>query len=135
MDLSFSPDVDAWICYLILVVISVLVAVQQVDRRLGRVDGIWFMPETWLLLLLYILAPMALFWFLDRTNAIVDSSLVAAVIIAFGYERIITGSSSVISAPGPVTDMWAPFLANADRITERVRRRWAQNTGREADDI
>ncbi len=135
MDLSFSPDVDAWICYLILVVISVWVAVRQVNKRLGAVDGVWYAPETWALLTLYVAVPVLLFWFLDRTQAVFDSSLIAAVIIAFGYERIMTGNSKTITAPGPVTDFWTPFLAFADEVTARVRFRLARTAGREADQL
>jgi hypothetical protein len=133
MDLSFSPDVDAWICYLILVVVSCWVALRQVNRRLGNIDRIWFFPETWGLLLLYIAVPMVLFWFLDRTGAITDTSLVAALIVGLGYERIATGATNTVTAPGPVTDFWTPFLALADEISARAGARVAKAVNREAD--
>jgi len=72
---------------------------------------------------------------LDRTGAITDTSLFAAVLIGVGYERIITGGDQTLRAPGDVSALWTPFLAYADKVAKVVLERGAQNQLRLAEKI
>lgn len=76
-----------------------------------------------------------LFWLLDRTGAITDTSLFAAVLIGIGYERIIAGGNQTLRAPGDVSALWEPFLAYADKVAKVVLDRGAQNQLRLAEKI
>ena len=125
MDLSFSPDVDARICYLIVLVCALIAAYRQVDRRLETFPGSWTETPTWLLYASYALVPMGLFWLLDRTGAINDTSAVAAALVGVGYERILSGKGPT-SVPATLAGFWTPFVAFADSITARVSKRIAE---------
>lgn len=135
MDLSVSPDLAAYICYGIVFLLGMFVAVVQVKKRLGGMDGVWFVARTWILFLAYVAVPVALFWLLDRTGAISDTSLFAAVLVGVGYERIITGGSQTLRAPGDVSALWTPFVAYADKVAKVVLERGAQNQMRLAEKI
>src|ERR1051325_7258973 len=129
MDLNVSPDLDAYICYGIVFFLGVVAAAAQVSKRLGSIEGIWFVARTWLLFAMYVAVPVGLFWLLDRTSAINDTSFFAAVLIGVSYERIISGGlgpsggNQAIRAPGEVSQFWTPFLAYADRVERLVRDR------------
>ncbi|MGH9891157.1 MAG: hypothetical protein ACREA0_04080 [bacterium] len=135
MDLSVSPDLAAYFCYGIVLLLGVFVAVVQIGERLGGMDGLWFIARTWLLFIAYVAVPFVLFWLLDRTGAITDTSLFAAVLIGVGYERIIAGGSQTLRAPGDVSALWTPFLAYTDKIAKVVLERGAQNQLRLAERI
>lgn len=120
MDLSLSPDFDAYWCYLLVIVFGGVTALRQIITRLGKYPGIWLVWRTWLLFFAYFLIPLLLFWFLDRSGAINDTSLFAAVIVGFGYERILAGSGTV-AAPETVSSLWTPFLAYADNVEQQTR--------------
>jgi hypothetical protein len=98
--------------------------------RLGGIKDIWFQPRTWILFIAYLAVPVALFWLLDRTGAITDTSLFAAVLVGVGYERIITGQSGTLRALGDISRLWTPFLAYADSVERRVREIIARNQSR-----
>lgn len=98
-------------------------------------DSVWFVTQTWLLFIAYVAVPVVLFWLLDRTGAITDTSLFAAVLIGVGYERIITGGNQTLRAPGDVSALWTPFLAYADKVAKVVLERGAQNQLRLAEKI
>ena len=135
MDLSVSPDLAAYICYGIVFLLGLFVAVVQVSKRLGGMEGVWFVWRTWLLFIAYAAVPVALFWLLDRTGAVTDTSLFAAVLIGVGYERIIAGGSETLRAPGEVSAIWTPFVAYADKVAKAVLERGAQNQRRLAEKI
>ncbi len=135
MDLNFSPDVEACICYCIVLVVGAFVGAGQIRQRIGQIEGIWLLPRTWLLLVIYIALPVILFWLLDRTSAINDTSVFAAILVGFSYERIITGGNQTIRAPGDVSQFWSPFLAYSDRIANLVRDQDARRRRRLADRI
>jgi hypothetical protein len=124
VDLSFSPDVDARICYLIVLLCALFAAYRQVDRRLATFPGSWTESPTWLLYGSYALVPVGLFWLLDRTGAINDTSVVAAALIGVGYERILSGQGQP-TVPAAISGFWTPFVAFADSISARVSRRIA----------
>ncbi len=125
MDLSVSPDLSAYVCYGIVFLLGVFVAVVQVKKRLIG-DGIWLVPQTWFLVTAYVGVPVVLYWLLDRTGAISDTSLFSAVLVGIGYERIITGGNQSVRAPGDVSSLWTPFLAYVDKIAKVVLERISQ---------
>ena len=123
MDMNVSPDLEAFCCYGLVLLLGLAVAWSQVSRRLGKLPGQWIMVNTWLLFFAYTFVPVLLFWFLDRTNAVHDTSLFAAVLVGFGYQQILTGSLGSIRAPGDVSKFWQPFGIWADSISDRIRER------------
>lgn len=129
MDLSFSPDVDARFCYLIVLLCALFAAYRQVDRRLATYPGSWTESPTWLLYTSYVFVPLGLFWLLDRTGAINDTSVVAAVFVGVGYERILSGQGEP-RLPAAVAGFWTPFAAFADSISARVSKRIADRVFR-----
>jgi hypothetical protein len=130
MDLSVSPDIAAYYCYAIVFALGAWTGFRQVSTRLGGIRGIWLVPRTWLLFLAYLAVPVGLFWLLDRTSAITDTSFFAAVLIGVGYERIIAGSNETIQAPGQASRFWTPFLTYADSVERSVREQIARNQAR-----
>jgi hypothetical protein len=130
MDMSVSPDLEAFCCYGLVFLLGLATAWGQVSKRLGRLPGQWIMLNTWLLFFAYTFVPVALFWFLDRTNAIHDTSLFAAVLVGVGYQQILSGSIGSIRAPGDISKFWQPFGAWADTIAVRIRDRIIVNNSR-----
>src|SRR5713226_3872670 len=128
MDMNVSPDLEAFCCYGLVLLLGLAVAWSQVSRRLGKLPGQWIMVNTWLLFFAYTFVPVLLFWFLDRTNAVHDTSLFAAVLVGFGYQQILTGSLGSIRAPGDVSKFWQPFGIWADSISDRIRERIIVNS-------
>jgi len=129
MDLPFSPDVDARICYLIVLLCALFAAYRQVDSRLATYPGSWTESPTWLLYTSYVFVPMGLFWLLDRTGAINDTSVVAAILVGVGYERILSGKGQP-AVPAALAGFWTPFAAFADSISARVSKRIADRVFR-----
>lgn len=130
VDLSVSPDLDAFYCYAITLVAGSVVAAIQVQRRLGAFRGSWLMAETWLLFLAYVAVPVALFWLLDRTGAVRDTSLFAALLVGIGYQQILTGQQASLTAPSDISRLWQPFVAWAERVKKRVVARIRKNEER-----
>ena len=122
MDLSASPDFDAFYCYLIVFLLGLITAIMQINKRLLNYPGKWVTWHTWTLLGAYTLLPVALFWFLDRVNAIHDTSLFAAILIGAGYQQVLSGNLASIRA-GEVSKIWQPFTAWSDYIADRIRDR------------
>lgn len=130
MDMTVSPDVEAFYCYAIVFLLGLVAAKAQVSQRLGNLPGQWIMINTWLLFFAYTLLPVALLWFLDRTNAVHDTSAFAAILVGVGYQQILSGGLGTVRAPGEVSKLWQPFAAWADRISDRIRDRIAVNDSR-----
>ena len=130
MDMTVSPDLEAFCCYGAVFFLGLIAAWSQVTQRLGNLPGQWIMINTWLLFFAYGLVPVGLFWFLDRTNAIHDTSLFAAILVAVGYRQILSGGAGTIRAPGEISKLWQPFAAWADGISGRIRDRIAINDSR-----
>ncbi len=120
MDINVSPDLPAYYCYLAVLLLGLATAGTQVSKRLGNVPGKWIMVNTWLLFFVYTLIPVALFWLLDRTSAIHDTSLFAAVLVGAGYQQILSGSFANIKAPGDASVFLKPFDAWAQSISTRI---------------
>ena len=83
MDLSVSPDLDARWCYLIVLLCGLISARSQLYKRFVdfKVSGAWLVPSTWLVFAIYLAIPIALFWLMDRMNALNDTSLFAALLV------------------------------------------------------
>jgi hypothetical protein len=135
VDLNVSPDLEAYLCYGIVVLIGAFIAIGQIRQRIGKIQGIWFIPRTWWFFAIYVAVPVTLFWLLDRTGAINDTSFFAAILVAFGYQGILTGGNQTLRAPGDVSQFWTPFVAYADRIAQLVRDQDAQTRRRLADKV
>jgi hypothetical protein len=129
MDLSASPDFDAFYCYLIVFLLGLITAIMQINKRLLNYPGKWVTWHTWTLLGAYTLLPVALFWFLDRVNAIHDTSLFAAILVGAGYQQVLSGNLASIRA-GEVSKIWQPFTAWSDYIADRIRDRIITNSER-----
>jgi hypothetical protein len=129
MDLSASPDFDAFYCYLIVFLLGLITAVMQINKRLLNYPGKWVTWHTWTLLGAYTFLPVVLFWLLDRVNAIHDTSLFAAVLIGAGYQQVLSGNLATIRA-GEISKIWQPFTAWSDYIADRIRDRIITNSER-----
>jgi hypothetical protein len=112
MGLDVSPDLDALVCYVVVLAAGALAALFQLYDKLGSFRGAWVMVETWALYAVYTIFPVALFWLLDRTNAIHDTSLFAALIIGVGYQQILFRTTLIYQ--NPVGGHW--FLAILQRL-------------------
>lgn len=130
MDLGVSPDLDAFYCYAVVFALGVLTALNQISTRLGSFKGRWIMVNTWLLFFAYSFVPVVLFWALDRTNALHDTSLFAAILVGVGYQQILSGGLASIQPAGDISKIWQPFAAWADSIADRIRDRIQVNDSR-----
>jgi hypothetical protein len=130
MDLNVTPDLEALYCYAAVILVGALVARGQMSTKLGNFPGAWIMFDTWLLFVAYTLVPVFLFWLLDRTGAIHDTSLFAAILVAAGYQQILTGNLGTLKAPGEIATFWQPFALWTDRVAERVGERVRRNDAR-----
>lgn len=125
--LSVSPDVQAFYCYSIVLFAGLIVAYVKLRRFFEGKPGAWGIVSTWGLFAAYSFIPVALFWFLDRTGSIHDTSLFAAILIGFGYQQVLTGSSSAARVPADLSKWWQPFQTwanwTSNRILDRVKLR------------
>ncbi len=115
--------------------LGIVVGIGEVRKRLGLIEGAALQPGTWTLFLAYVAVPVALFWFLDRTSAISDTSVFAAILVGFGYQGIITGGNQTVQAPGGVSALWTPFVAYADRVAKAALERGARDERRLAERV
>lgn len=115
-----SPDVPAYVSYLVVVVFGAFVARTRVSGLLEAYRDRWAFLGTWLVFLAYVAMPVALFWFLDYTGAINDTSIFAALVVAIGYQQVIAGSVSGITMPGQSTALWKPFEAWVRKVADRI---------------
>jgi len=133
--IAVSPDLEALYCYGVVLFAGLIVAYVQVRRFFEGKPGAWGTLSIWGLFGGYALIPVALFWLLDRTDAIHDTSLFAALLVGFGYQQVLTASSSTISAPVDVTKWWQPFQKWANRTAERILDRVKVNGDRFAQTV
>jgi hypothetical protein len=115
-----SPDVPAWVCYLIVLVFGMLVARSQVNELLASYPDHWGFLSTWLLLAAHGAVPVGVFWLLDYSSALHDTSLFAALVVAFGYRQIVVGGVQGIQMPGPTPKLWQPFQAWVKGVADRI---------------
>ncbi len=120
MEQIASPDKPAYICYFIIVVVGLLVAHGKVNRLMASSIGRWAFFETWLVFLAYAAVPVLLFWILDYTNALYDTALFAALLVAVGYRQILAGEMKQTPVPGQFSALWSPFEAWAIQVRDRI---------------
>ena len=121
IDLDVSPDIPAYLCYGLVFLLGVGVAWWQIRSLLAGINGIFGYAKANLLVLLYTLIPVLLFWFLDRTGAIRDTSIFAALLVGVGYPNIIAGKSGSIRSSADLSWFSAPFQVLVDSVVESVR--------------
>lgn len=115
-----SPDVPAYVCYLIVLVVGLLVGITRVNRLMASSPGRWRFFQTWMLFGAYALVPPFLFWFLDFTNALHDTSIVGALVVSLGYRQILSGEMKGVAAASPASRLWSPLEAWANQVRERI---------------
>jgi hypothetical protein len=120
MDQVASPDKPAYVCYLIVIVVGLVVAYGKINRLMSSSVGRWAFLETWFVFLAYAIVPVLLFWILDYTNAIHDTALFAALLVAIGYRQILSGEMKGTPVPGQLSALWSPFEAWATQIRDRI---------------
>lgn len=126
MDLNFSPDWPAWLCYLIVLLFGVLTGWREVVEKIDDVSGVWRQTATWALMLIIGVSPVLLFWLLDRVGALHDTSAIAAAIVGVAYTQILKGDSEY-KAPGSTSPIWNFLSWWRERIAKAVQDRAANN--------
>jgi hypothetical protein len=129
MNLEVSPDLDALVCYAIVFGVGALGSLYQLWISLGGLLGVWAIIEAWAVFFVYSIVPVALFWILDRTGAIHDTSVFAALLVGFGYQQILSGQSSV-KGPAEAAGILQFLSVWTDRMLPRIRDRMARNGAR-----
>ncbi len=124
MDQIGSPDVPAFANYLLVLIVGMMVARSQVNRLLPAYPQRWGFLSTWTMFWAHAAIPVGLFWFLDYTNAVRDTSLFAALLVAFGYRQIFVGGVDSIRLPGQTQRLWQPFEAWVTRVVQRINVAW-----------
>lgn len=127
MDLALSPDWPAYHCYAIVFLIGFLVASLQIERLYQGFPRAWIMLSTWVLFFSFLLLPVVLFWFLDRTNTLHDTSLFGAILVAVAYRQIFAGSVEKVNVPGQVSKIWERLMNWADERAGRIRQKMEEN--------
>lgn len=130
MDLSISPDIEAFWCYLVLFILALTIAGVQVRGLLKGYENVWASAGAWLLLASYTAIPVALFWFLDRADALHDTSLFAAILVALTYRQIISGGADGFTLPAGFAKAWQPLVTWSDKIAAGISARIARNGSR-----
>jgi outer membrane protein OmpA-like peptidoglycan-associated protein len=118
-----SPDVPAYICYALVFLVGMIVARSSVDTLLDRYPDRWAFAGTWSLFAAYTILPIALFWFLDYTSIIHDTTLFAAIAIAVLYPQIFAGGVQGIVMPGQTAALWKPFEGWTKHVEDRISNR------------
>jgi len=120
VDHTLSPDLPAYLCYGIVLALGVLVARATVNSLLAAQLSRWGDPNTWALFAAHTALPVVLFWFLDYTSALSDSSLFGALVVAFGYKQIFAGGVQGITMSRQTPRLWQPFEAWVSQIKESI---------------
>lgn len=121
--MSSYTDVSAWICYLIIAVIGAIVSFYHVNSKLYGAKILWLRVELWVVYFLYILFPLTLFWLLDASGEVKDTSLLWAVLIALVYRKILAGESDKIKAP----DVLAGYWVSLESLIEKLIENWGDS--------
>lgn len=119
-DSALSPDVPSVYCYLVVLLVGVVIARGAVNKLLDSSYGRWSFGQTWLLFYTQSLIPVVLFWFLDYTSVIHDTSLFAALAVAAGYQQIFAGGIKDITLPGQTSKLWQPFEAWRNNVINSI---------------
>lgn len=100
-------DVSAWICYLGIFAVSTVVSFYHIKNKTtaGAHGLLWMRFEIWFVYLAYVCSPVLLFWLLDLTGELPDTSLIIAIIVALTYRKILAGNGPT-QAPGVLAGYW-----------------------------
>jgi hypothetical protein len=120
MEQIASPDKPAYVCYAIVILVGLWVAHAKVSKLMASSQGRWGFFETWLVFAAYAIVPVLLFWLLDFTNALHDTSLFAALLVALGYRQILAGETKGVALPGQFAALWSPFETWANEVRDRI---------------
>jgi len=115
-----SPDKPAYVCYAIVIVVGLWVAFAKVSKLMVVSPDRWSFLLTWMVFISYAAVPVALFWLLDFTSALHDTSLFAALLVAIGYRQILAGDVKGASVPGQFSALWNPFETWANQVRDRI---------------
>jgi hypothetical protein len=126
VDLNFSPDWPAWVCYLIVLFFGAFTGWREVIEKLSDTSGVWRHPTAWALVIILGVSPVLLFWLLDRVGALHDTSAIAAAIVGVAYTQILKGDSEY-KAPGSTTPIWNFLSWWRDRIATNLMDRTSKN--------
>jgi hypothetical protein len=116
-----SPDLPAYWCYAIVFAVGALVSASVVNQLLSQYPDRWAFAGTLTLFAAHMCVPVVLFWFLDYTGALHDTSLFAALVVAIGYKQIFAGGIQGITLPGQTSRLWQPFEAWVKGVGDRVQ--------------
>src|SRR6478672_11281647 len=120
MDKLVSPDIPAYWCWLIIIVVGIFGARSKVKRVLSGQTGYWAHFSAWRIFAAYAVIPVLLFLLLDYTGAIKDTSLVAALVVAFAYQQIFAGNFSGITVSTSISGLWQPFQKWTDDTAAQI---------------
>ena len=84
----------------------------------------------WLIFGIYLAIPIALFWLMDRMNALNDTSLFAALLVGLAYPAILAGGFGGLKASAGVQDVFKPIEAFTDSVIKSVTKATARNDKR-----
>ena len=99
---------------------GVVIARGAANKLLDSSYGRWSFRQTWVLFYTQSLIPVVLFWFLDYTNVIHDTSLFSALAVAVGYQQIFAGGIKDITLPGQTSRLWQPFEAWRNSVINTI---------------
>ena len=120
MDQITSPDIPALCCYFIVVSVGMVVSAVSINQLLKDTPGRWAFLDTWILFWANTAVPVLLFWFLDYTGALRDTSLFGALVVGFGYHQVFTGGIKGILMPGQSARLWQPYEAWVNKVAARI---------------
>src|ERR1041384_42499 len=120
MNQLVSPELSVYVCYLLVLLLGMWSAASQINRLLDSSPDRWNFGGTWLVFSAHVAIPLLLFWFLDYSNALHDTSLFAALVVALGYRQIFAGGVQGIMMPGQTPALWKPFEAWVGREIGRA---------------
>ena len=131
MDLSISPDLDARLCYSVVLLCGLFSARTQIYKRFVvlkmNITEVWLVPTTWMMFGIYLLTPLGLFWLMDRTGALNDTSLLAALLVGLAYPAILEGGFGGLKVPSGLGDVVKPVQAFTDKMIESVNQAVARH--------
>jgi len=130
MPTDLLGDLNPLWCYAIVLLAGALSAYWEVSDRFKPYPDAWKLAGTWLLMLAFTALPALLFFVLDRTGAIHDTSVFAALLIGFGYQQVLSGQIASAKAPSEVSILWQPFVKWVDWMNGRIRQRVARDDNR-----
>jgi outer membrane protein OmpA-like peptidoglycan-associated protein len=118
--MPISPDVPAYVNYIVVIVSGLVVAISTVNTLLSDLPDRWAFSRTWILTFAHIAIPPLLFWFLDYTDAAHDTSLFVALVVGFGYRQVFAGGVQGINLSGQTPALWKPFEAWVQRVKDGI---------------